>query len=97
MQEASNETGMLWHIGDAGSGPRGGQQYGRPAFTATATLGMLGLILDDMEREVRREISRAEKSECRVTFEEIIGPFPDRGIYVSVGDPRLPWTEFIAG
>lgn len=48
---------LLWDIGDTGLGPRGGQTYVRPADTAAAILGMVALRLDEMEREIRRDIA----------------------------------------
>jgi hypothetical protein len=59
VQQVDEPGGLLWDIGDAGSGPRGGQRYVRPADTASAILGMLALRLDEMEREVRRDIAKA--------------------------------------
>jgi hypothetical protein len=48
---------LLWDIGDTGLGPRGGQTYVRPADTAAAILGMLALRLDEMEREIKRDVA----------------------------------------
>lgn len=50
--------GLLWDIGDAGSGPRGGQVYQRPAESSAAIVAMLALRVDDMERDFRRTIGK---------------------------------------
>ncbi len=59
VQQVDGTGGLLWDIGDTGAGLRGGQTYVRPARTASAILGMLALRLDEMEREVRRDIAKA--------------------------------------
>lgn len=57
VQAANTTSGLLWDIGDSGTGPQGGQQYVRNAENSAGILGMLGIRLDDMEREVRTEIA----------------------------------------
>jgi hypothetical protein len=52
--QRDREGALLWDIGDAGSGPRGGQLYQRPADTSAAIVALFALRIDDMEREFRR-------------------------------------------
>jgi len=58
----STSSGLLWDIGDTGLGPQGGQTYARPAENPAGILGMLGIRLDEMEREVRADIARRSRA-----------------------------------
>jgi hypothetical protein len=57
--QQERDGGLLWDIGDPGSGPRGGQVYQRPAESSAAIVGMLALRVDEMEREFRRQLARS--------------------------------------